>query len=77
MLSDQVLEYWIDLIAAGLLNVFGVWEGHLAYASEISGGRGNVTIRGFCNAPGRNESSNRKRYSLLKLVYTSLKSLKA
>ena len=29
-------------------------------------------ISGFCNAPGRNESSNRKLYSLLISVYSTL-----
>jgi len=46
-------------------NLIGYGRGHLAYASETTGRPRNVTIRGFCNAPGRNESSNRKRYSLL------------
>ncbi len=47
MLSDQVLEYLIDLRAAGILNVFGVWEGHLAYASEIAGAAAMLLYEGF------------------------------
>jgi len=55
---------------AGIDDVMGVWE-----SSRVC-----VELRttmecydiGFCNAPGRNESSNHKRFSLLISVYSTL-----
>jgi len=41
------------------------WGSQFAYASDAKLCFRNVTVDGFCNAPGKNESSNRRHFSLL------------
>jgi hypothetical protein len=69
--SDQVLDYWIDFPEASIDDVTLVWE--LSRFCESDQEMFYVvTIWRRCNVSGRNESSNRKRFSLLRSVYSIL-----
>jgi hypothetical protein len=63
------LEYSIKQVLAGIDDVAGM--------GVISRMRGeyevlwNITMDKFRNAPGKNEASNRKRLSLLTLLYST------